>query len=116
MPTSQMNVRIDDDVRIKGNAAFESIGWTPSQAAREFWSYAAQNRRNHEELLKMRQLLENNNSEDEQPSWTEEGANIVPKGLAKLGISVSACKSSERSYEELREQALYERLGERGLL
>ena len=116
MPTSQMNVRIDDDVRIKGNAAFESIGWTPSQAAREFWSYAARNRQNHEELQKMRQLLENDNPEAEQPSWTEEGANIVSKGLAKLGIAVSACKPSELPYEELREQALYDRLQEKGLL
>ncbi|WP_302963993.1 type II toxin-antitoxin system RelB/DinJ family antitoxin [uncultured Adlercreutzia sp.] len=115
MPTGQMNVRIDDDVRIAGNEAFESIGWTPSQAAREVWAYAARNRRNPRKLREMRRLLE------EAPvrsgmSKAEEAARIVSEGLASMGIDIKRCAPSGLSDKELYHEAMMERMRARGLM
>lgn len=115
MPTGQMNVRIDDDIRIAGNEAFESIGWSPSQAAREVWAYAARNRRNPRKLKEMRRLLED---APVRPSVSkaEESARIVSEGLAKMGIDIKKCKPSGLSGKELYHEAMAERMRERGLL
>ena len=115
MPTGQMNVRIDDDIRIAGNEAFESIGWSPSQAVREVWAYAARNRRNPRQLKELRRLFED---APVRPSVSkaEEGARIVPEGLSKMGIDIKKCKPSGLSDKELYHEAMVERMRERGLL
>lgn len=114
MPTSQMNVRIDDDIRIAGNEAFESIGWTPSQAAREVWAYAARNRRNPRKLREMRRLLEDAPAAP-RPSKAMEGASMVEEFRVKMGLEPQQLEE-QLSYAELKELAMRERLEERGLL
>lgn len=114
MPTGQMNVRIDDDIRIEGNAAFESVGWSPSQAAREVWAFAARNRRNPRKLREMRRFFEDEPTTKPKPSKAEEGARLVEEGLAKLGVNIF--KHEPTSLEELKREAFAERWVERGLL
>ena len=41
MPLAQMNVRIDEELKREGDAAFAKLGLTPSQAARSVWRLAA---------------------------------------------------------------------------
>lgn len=114
MPTGQMNVRIDDDIRIAGNEAFESIGWSPSQAAREVWAYAARNRRNPRKLKEMRRLFEDAPVAP-QPSKAMEGARMAEEFRIKMGLEPQR-PEEQLSYAELKELAMYERLEERGLL
>lgn len=116
MPTGQMNVRIDDDIRIAGNEAFESIGWTPSQAAREVWAYAARNRRNPRKLKELQRFLEEDAPPRPSISKVEEGMRIVPEGLAKMGIDIKKCRPSSLSDKELYHEAIVERMQGRGLL
>ena len=39
--SSQLNVRIDSDLKRAGDAVFTSIGLSPSQAVRALWELAA---------------------------------------------------------------------------
>lgn len=119
MPLVQMNVRIDDEVRVEGNRAFESIGWSPSQAARELWGYAARNRRSPRRLQALCELLapEDERAEAGAHAPSPEvlrGPAIVREFRASQGLS-SACGDAA-SVEELREEALLARWRERGLL
>lgn len=41
MPKVQMNVRIDDMLKARGDAVFASLGLTPTDAVRALWEYAA---------------------------------------------------------------------------
>lgn len=115
MPTSQMNVRIDNDIRIKGNAAFDSVGWSPSQAARELWSFAARNRRNPRKIRELQQFLQDEETDQQRVSLAEVGPKILEELRAELGIQ-SRPFSEQLSYDELGEMALLERLEERNLL
>lgn len=114
MPTSQMNVRIDDDIRIKGNGAFDSVGWSPSQAARELWGFAARNRRNPRKLRELQQFLQEEATQ-QRISLAETGPRILEELRTELGINQNAF-DEQPSYDELREMALLDRLEERNLL
>lgn len=114
MTMSQMNVRINDAVRIEGNAAFESIGWTPSQAAREVWAYAARNRRSLRKLRELQDFIECEKKENVRVSEADEGARLVSEGLAGLGIDIT--KHAPTPLEDLKRDAYAERWRERGLL
>jgi len=46
MTTAQMNIRIDDALKNRGDAVFRRYGVTPSDAVRALWNYTAE----HEEL------------------------------------------------------------------
>ena len=41
MGMTQMNVRIDEDLKAAGDAAFRAAGVTPSEVVRSVWEYAA---------------------------------------------------------------------------
>lgn len=42
MAATQMNVRIDENVKQQGDSVFAELGYTPSQVVRTVWSFAAQ--------------------------------------------------------------------------
>jgi RHH-type rel operon transcriptional repressor/antitoxin RelB len=44
MALTQMNVRIDADLKTVGDHVFEQIGLTPTQVVRRVWEYAAAHR------------------------------------------------------------------------
>lgn len=119
MPTSQMNVRIDDDIRIEGNLALEEVGWTPSHAARALWGYAARNRQHPRKLREMVDLLEGpaeSKKKNPQPSEAVlRAARIYDEFCDKVGIDPLKPREVP-SYEQLKEEAFLERWQERGLL
>lgn len=115
MPTSQMNVRIDDDIRIKGNAAFDCVGWSPSQAARELWGFAARNRRNPRKIRELQRFLQEEEIEQQKTSLAEAGPHILEELRTELGINPNTF-DERLSYDELREMTLLDRLEERNLL
>lgn len=41
MPAIQMNTRIDEQLKRRGDAVFARAGYTPSQVTRAIWEYAA---------------------------------------------------------------------------
>lgn len=53
MAAVQMNTRIDAELKAEGDAAFAELGYSPSEAVRLMWGFAARNRRNRRELLEV---------------------------------------------------------------
>lgn len=114
MSMSQMNVRIDEDLRVQGNLALQAAGYTPSQAVRKLWEFAARNRFEPEVIRGgLGRLAEaaDDATADEAISFDYplgEGWRIVNEGLRALGVS-SEPGETEPSYEELRKIAYEER-------
>lgn len=113
----QMNTRISRSLKESGDAAFKRAGYSPSQAVRKLWEFAALHQHNPEAI---RKALEFSESTDDQPSETvpanradalRENLSVCARAYDALGIKPSAF-TSEASYDELREYALMERLGE----
>lgn len=111
---SQMNVRIDEQLRVEGNQAFEEVGWSPSQATRALWGYAARNRRNPRKLKEIQSLLEGCEPRPVHASRVQRAAQLVKDSLAELGVDVY--QHEPTPVAELKEEAFLERWTERGLL
>ncbi len=116
---SQMSVRIDEQLRVEGNRAFEEVGWSPSQAVCALWGYAARNRHNPRKLREVVDLLEGAvGREEEKPRPSEavlRGPRLYDEFCEKHGLDRSKPREV-LSYEELKEEAFLERWTERGLL
>ena len=118
----QMNTRIGRSLKERGDAAIERAGMTPSQAVRKLWEFAACNAHNPraiQNLLEVESKDEaaRNEAEEERARRREvvhRGANIYLEVCKQVGIDPSKFTADE-TYEELRENALLERLRERGL-
>lgn len=117
---TQINARIDVDVKVAGDAAFANAGYTPTQAIRAFWGFAAKNVHNRE---KVSALLETIEDKDDSPrkrtmeeirEEVERGPRIIEQALREMGIENPSPPT--KTYEELREEAYLEKWAERGLL
>lgn len=118
MALSQMNIRIDDQVRVEGNRALASIGFTPARIIRGLWGFAAKNQNNPARMRSALRFVEEQDAEADgkevRARAIEEGWHIAEEGLAGLGVlQISAAPVDLR---ELKEQAMRERWEARGLL
>lgn len=52
-----MTITIDEQILSEGNAAFESIGLSPSDVIQALWAFAARNKDNPEKLRAVFQSL-----------------------------------------------------------
>lgn len=129
--TTQINARIDRALKERGDAALERAGYSPSQAIRKLWDFAARNAHSphviqaffdtkdeaEEREAKERRSEEERKAEEERARRREfaiKGANIVAEAYERYGIEPSDW-AKNASYEEMRDYALLERLRERGL-
>lgn len=120
--TQQMNIRIDSTLKAEGDSVFASLGMSPSEAVRALYETAVRYRY---DVAKLRLLLAGKDEEKavapdvENPKLkaVEEGRKIVEQARKRLGISEEAMQRvwETTSDKELLEQALYERMVERGL-
>lgn len=116
----QMNARISRSLKERGDAALERAGYTPSQAIRKLWDYAARNLHDPHAI----QNLFDAPNEAVQSEIEKERArrreafqkdmNIVAETYERLGVEPSE-HTINASWDELRDEALLERLRERGL-
>ncbi len=114
MATSQINVRIDEDLRVQGNLALKAAGYAPSQAIRTLWEFAERHRFEPEVIRKKLTELEKPEEEEQEQQEDHpiyEGWRIVEDGLRALGIK-SRPADLHLSNEELRELAFRDRWGE----
>lgn len=124
--TVQMNVRIDEATKETGDAAFARIGLTPSQAVRMVWEFAAQHANDSETLRslldKLNKNQENGSASSEQTRRVEtlhEGWALIDNFRKEHDLICTVPEDDDERiayYEQLREEALQERLEERGLL
>lgn len=116
----QMNVRIDSQLKDAGDRVLEKAGLSPTKAVRALWERLASFSDAPEKAVELLFPSEGgpvSSIEAERVRKlrvAQEGAQIVARSLAKQGIDVSSV-ADETPYDELRERALMERLGERGL-
>ncbi len=117
----QLNARIESDLKRSGDEALRNAGYTPSQAIRGLWDFAARHR--HDPTA-IRSVLEadgtglNDGSEPNEKracalERMADGPRIVSSTREKLGIPDSP--STDYSDDDLREWAHFDRLAERGL-
>lgn len=123
---TQMNVRLSTDLKTRGDAALQAAGLTPSAAVRALWQFAADHE--HEPLVIAEEVarLEGDSSgvKDELRRRLDaygRARTVFSDRMAGLGVSCEAgapaCAGSvgEASVGELREEALLERMADRGL-
>lgn len=118
MALSQMNVRIDEEVRIQGNRALKSAGLTPARTVRDVWGFAARNRNNPARLKRVFRFLEEAEGDaaasQSRLQAVKSGWRMADEGLASLGISTADVEPLP--LDELKEQAYRERWEAKGLL
>lgn len=117
---TQMNIRIDADLKTRADRALEAAGLTPTKAVRALWERIAELEDRPQEIAKLiapAGASDGPSLEDERVRKLEAarmGAQIVSNALEGRGIDAASI-DDDLSYKELRERALMERLGERGL-
>ena len=122
MATTQMNVRINEDIKAAGDAALASIGLTPSGMVQAIWSYAARNRHNKKALRELAQFAKEDPKAEakKQRSEAERKHDLVMKGpqiyldmLDRMGIE-NPGQAHMPSDDELLYQAYLDKMAERG--
>ena len=120
MGTAQMNMRIDAGLKTTGDLALRENGSTPTEIVRMTWKYLARNRHQPETIRKLFQLLhgdeKTNGRAPEEEGVADQvmrGPRIVEAYCREAGIDISNMPAI--SYDELRESAFDEKLGEMGV-
>ena len=123
--TVQMNVRIDEDLKEAGDIAFARIGLTPSQAVRLLWDYAARHANDPQTCSQLVEMLDEEPPNGSASSEREQRLETLHKGWALIddfrrehNLTCTVPEDDDERmayYEQLREEALWERLAERGL-
>lgn len=121
---AQMNVRIEADVKKQGDRAFERIGLTPSEVVRALWRYASGHAAEPEAMRQLMAELESGSTEyaederEQQRTLLEEGWALIDKFREEHGLVCTVPDDVDERmayYDQLREEAYWERLAERGL-
>ena len=115
--SSQLNVRIDAELKEKGSRGLTRAGYTPARAIRRLWTIAAENE-NEPEVIE--RLLSGTKSADPSEESGDKqkrlealrhGWVIVHDGAGEADLHPLSTES-ELSDEQLREAAAAERLSE----
>lgn len=104
--TSQINVRIDAELKQAGDEALAAAGLTPTQAVRALWALAKRHASEPEEIVSALEPEETASRPDLECA-IREGSGLVEKALAATGIG-SAAQPDQRSYDELKRDAYEE--------
>ncbi|MBQ9068150.1 MAG: type II toxin-antitoxin system RelB/DinJ family antitoxin [Eggerthellaceae bacterium] len=118
MASTQMNVRIDEDVKSLGDAAFAKVGLTPSRVVQTVWRLAAIDDALPRVLAgkaSLSHLATGEKHEVQAPSEEAlEGPRIVESFYKQMGIPLPSEKE-KLDYEAMREDARLERFAEKGV-
>lgn len=113
---TQMNVRIGAHLKHNGDEALSSIGFTPTQAVRVLWQYAAQRGESLEEVKRFLMKAENNTVKTASSDVLQAGWQIIPNGLSSLGISEEAMVQAIKDDSGIIEDARLEQAKQKGWL
>ena len=123
--TVQMNVRIDEDLKKAGDIAFARIGLTPSQAVRLLWDYAARHANDPQTCSQLIEMLDeeppDNSTSNEREQRLEslrKGWDLIDDFRREHNLTCTLPEDDDERmayYEQLREEAMWERLAERCL-
>lgn len=109
--STQMNVRLDSQLKEAGDAVLASLGMTPSQAVRELWQYLTENghmpiaKRNNDEVLP-----DDMRSKASSPHASE-GAALISNYYERFSIPRPS-PDEVFDYDELYDQMMSERFSD----
>ncbi len=113
--TAQINVRLNPLLKQRGDEGLASAGLSASQAIRALWDLAARNAENPAAIQRSlfpekvaRDDAEQDESQRSRIAAIERGSHIVEDAYKAAGLPWSSPKP-EPSYEELKEQAYFDR-------
>lgn len=120
---TQMNVRIATDLKTRGDAALQAAGLTPSSAVRAFWKYASDHGHEPHLIAEEAARLEGSSAEGgegvrERLEAYARVRTVFADDMASLGVPRFRFEETSQaapSVEELRDEALLERMDDRGL-
>ena len=114
MANTQMNIRIDELLKARGDAAFANLGMTPTDVVRAVWEYAA----SHDDVPAILQAALSAPSNDfariessYRVSLAQDAHGAVSRFRALAGVPGPSVLE-DVDYRELREQAWGARLEE----
>lgn len=115
--SSQLNVRIDANLKERGSRGLTRAGYTPARAIRRLWTIAAENENEPEVIERLlsgtnatASSAENSNR-SKRIEALHQGWKIIRDGADGAGLHAPTAKSA-LPYAELRESAAAERLAE----
>lgn len=114
MPTTQMNVRLDSELKAAGDAVLEREGVTPSQMVRAIWEWLVVEDRVPDEARAALNGWDFDAKEFERElrlEAVERGANLVRDFYRKFDIP-EPDRSADDYYDALMEEAMRERFPE----
>lgn len=117
---SQVNARIDADLKEAGDAALAEVGYTPTQAVRALWTLA---QRHRDDPAKIRAVLDGTDDgvsadklaeQKRRREALERAVSLIPTFLEEQGISttvdpVRAGITDDEYYEMLKEEHFIEK-------
>lgn len=112
----QINTRVPAELKKAGDLALARAGYTPQQAVRLVWEFAAAH--THEPQAIRRAFEEQDAKQEDDPGKQErlrrfeEGAGILGKMYEQLGIDPQKCALEHLDYKELRDLYYEEKLAE----
>jgi len=108
---TQMNVRIDDQIKRMGDEVFANLGLTPSQVVRRVWEFAAAHGEAPDIVLAALGNVHDVNGKREE---LLQASTACARFRERFGLPAPD-RLEEIDYRALREEALYDRMSERGL-
>lgn len=127
-PMVQMNVRIDAELKKQGDRALERVGLSPSEAVRALWECAVRHANDPNELRNLVNLISEpkngkegelaTDKQNQRQALLEEGWALVDNFRKENGLLSAIPEDDDERmayYDQLREEAYWDRLSERGL-
>ena len=118
---SQINARIDAQLKTTGDAGLAAAGYTPTQAVRALWALAT---RFKNEPVKIRVALDPDGDvtpddlaeRKRRLEAVQRGAGLVDSLCKQYGLPGSSSDLASLSYRELRDVLMEEHFAEKGLI
>lgn len=120
MPAVQMNTRIDSHLKTQGDRALAKAGYTPSEAVRFLWSWAAARAHSPEDIVTFFESASANNPSERSQrvalklETASHAASLIDAFRSQHGISARP-ELVNKPFDELKEEALCQRYEEKGL-
>lgn len=114
---TQMNVRIDGDLKAQGDAVFAKTGLTPSDVVRAVWTYAVEHQEAPaivKQALDSPQQSELSLKSAYAQKMLDEASTIVERFCLEQGIELLP-ETDEFDYKAMRETMYEEMLEEQGI-
>lgn len=116
---AQVNARMDSDLKRAGDAALAKAGWTPTQAVRALWSFAAKHADDPEKIASaftsdgVAESVDVERAEriKQRRKLAARGPKLMEEAYRSVGMPWPP-DSSPLSHEELKEAAFIDRFGE----